>query len=85
MGNYLASDYNLQVEYLNFQLKLEKLEKQNKTLEQKYKNIIYSLDKKNLLDNKMKDIDKRIDELDKKIENLYDYVEKVMKNYYKKD
>ena len=81
MGNYLT-DYKIEVEYLNIQTRLDYLEKKNKKLEQKYKNMIYHMEKKELLDNKFKEYDRKMVELDIKIEKLYDFVEKVMKKYY---
>lgn len=81
MGNYLT-DYKIQLEYLNIQNRLDMLEKQNKKVEQKYKNMLYNLEKKELLDNKFSEYDRKIAELEIKIERLYDYVEKIMKKYY---
>ena len=81
MGNYLT-DYKIQLEYLNIQNRLDMLEKQNKKVEQKYKNMLYNLEKKELLDNKFSEYDRKIAELDIKIEKLYDYVDKIMKKYY---
>lgn len=78
MGNYFTKS-EIEKEYMRLQFKLQNIEQDIKKLEQKYKSMIYYLEKQKILDNNTKELNKKVDKMREEMERLYDFVENKLK------